>query len=109
MAEEFLCDAADLTSGQARKFELDGFTLALARVGEELYCIDDICTHGAFSLSEGELDISECALECPKHGSLFDLRTGEPISLPAIQPVMCYELSQKNGQVYVKLPDKPAG
>ena len=54
--------------------------------------IGDRCSHADESLSEGDLWIDECEIECPKHGSTFDLRTGEPQALPATEPVPVYEV-----------------
>ncbi|SVD83361.1 uncharacterized protein METZ01_LOCUS436215, partial [marine metagenome] len=56
-------------------------------LNERIYALDDICSHEDVSLSEGEVDIDECALECWKHGSLFSLETGEALSLPATKSV----------------------
>ena len=50
------------------------------------HAVDDECSHEDYSLSEGEVWVDECEIECPRHGSTFDLLTGEPCSLPATQP-----------------------
>ena len=56
--------------------------LALVRIGDEVFAIRDECSHGKVRLSEGDVDISNCAIECYLHGSMFDLRTGAAINLP---------------------------
>ncbi len=61
-------------------------------LNEKIYALDDTCSHEDVSLSEGEVDIDECALECWKHGSLFSLKTGEALSLPATKSVKTYEV-----------------
>ena len=53
----------------------------------KLLAIEDRCSHDDGPLAEGELDASSCAIECPRHGSRFDLRTGKPLTLPAYEPV----------------------
>ncbi len=103
MAESRLCHESELESGTARAFKINEKELALVKIGEEFFCIDDVCSHGAFSLSEGEVDDQECTLECPKHGSLFDLKTGEPVTLPATIPVSRYAVTIKDGEVFVEL------
>ncbi len=103
MTENRLCHESELKPGTARAFKIGEKELALVKAGEELFCIDDVCSHGAFSLSEGEVDEQECTLECPKHGSLFDLRTGEPVTLPATIPVSQYKVTIKDGEVFVDL------
>ena len=60
------------------------------------------------SLSEGELHPETCAVECPLHGSQFDLRTGEPISLPAVEPVRVHEVAVRGGELWVALSEEEA-
>jgi 3-phenylpropionate/trans-cinnamate dioxygenase ferredoxin subunit len=78
-------------------------TIAMFRIGDEVYAIDDRCSHAEASLAEGE--IFDSAVECPRHGSEFDLETGEPNSLPATSPVPVYEVSIEDGVVYLNLED----
>lgn len=79
-------------------------TIAMFRIGDEVYAIGDQCSHAEASLAEGE--VFECAVECPRHGSEFDLRTGEPHSLPATAPVPIYSVSIEDGTVYLNLEDE---
>ena len=99
-----LCEAAEISQGQARRFVVEGHEIAVARVGEELFAIGDVCSHGQFLLSEGEVDADDCSLECPKHGSLFNLRTGEPETLPATVAVAVYPLKSEDGALLVGIP-----
>ena len=98
-----LCALDDLVDGGARRFEVDGRDLAVVRLGERVYVIGDRCSHADVSLSGGEVDEGACTLECPKHGSEFDLRTGEPRSLPALRPVPTYAVSVAGDDVMVEL------
>lgn len=98
-----LCAREDLAAGQARCFDVAGRRVALARVDDEFFAVDDTCSHADYSLSEGDVDIDECALECPAHGSLFDLRTGEALTLPAIVPVATHEVTVSDEGVFVTL------
>ena len=91
----------DLADGTARKVDIDGVAVAVGRIGDDVYAIGDVCSHGNFSLSEGDVWCDERELECPKHGSTFDLRTGEPTTLPATQPVEVYDASVVDGQIVV--------
>ncbi len=104
MISERLCGFDDLADCEARRFDVAGIRIALARVGENYYAIGDRCSHADYSLAEGEVDEFDCTLECPKHGSLFDLRTGEPLTLPAIRPVASYEVRVREHGVFVALP-----
>ncbi len=82
-----LCRRDELESGQARRFDVAGVRIALVRIDDDFYAIGDRCSHEDYSLAEGEVWAQECEIECPRHGSTFDLRTGEPCSLPATTPV----------------------
>ena len=71
-----LCTTDELASGEARRFDVDGHRIALVRIGDAFFAVDDECSHEDFSLSEGEVWADECQIECPRHGSTFDLVTG---------------------------------
>jgi 3-phenylpropionate/trans-cinnamate dioxygenase ferredoxin subunit len=98
-----VCRRGDLAPGEARRFDLPGTRVALVRLGDDFYAIGDRCSHEDYSLSEGEVWADECELECPRHGSTFDLRTGEPCSLPATKPVPVYEVQLEGDDVVVVL------
>ena len=108
MSSVRICGDGDLPDGTARRFDAGGHCVALVRIGGDYFAIGDTCSHADYSLSDGEVDDFDCTLECPKHGSLFDLRTGEPLTLPATRPVVAYEVSVEEGGVYVELP-RPGG
>ncbi len=99
-----LCARDDLASGEARRFDVAGLRVALVRIGDDFYAVGDRCSHEDYSLAEGEVWTDECEIECAKHGSMFDLRTGEPCSLPATQPVPVYEVEVVGGDVSVVTP-----
>lgn len=99
-----LCGADEVSQGEARRFVVGSHEIAVARAGEETFAIGDVCSHGHFLLSEGEVDEDECTLECPKHGSCFNLRTGEPETLPATAPVAVYPLKTEGGSLLVGVP-----
>ena len=80
--------------------------LALVRIGDEVFAIRDECSHGKVRLSEGDVDISNCAIECYLHGSTFDLRTGRALNLPATQPVRVFPVLIDGDDVQVD-PDNP--
>lgn len=103
MSPTVVCAFDDLEDGAACKFVVDGVAVAVARIGEKVYAIDDICSHANVSLSGGEVWCDELELECPQHGSAFHLESGEPSTLPATQPVEVYTASVADGQVLVSL------
>ena len=92
MNELKICDLTDLEEAAPRRIEIEGKKLSIVLLNERIYALDDTCSHEDVSLSEGEVDIDECALECWKHGSLFSLETGEALSLQATKSVKTYEV-----------------
>jgi 3-phenylpropionate/trans-cinnamate dioxygenase ferredoxin component len=99
-----LCRRQDLAPGEARRFDVATLRIALVRIGDDFYAVGDRCSHEDYSLAEGEVWQEECELECPRHGSTFDLRTGEAMTLPATKPVPVYEVVVDGDDVSVVLP-----
>ena len=93
------CALADLGDGTALRAEVDGLDVAIVRDGDDVYAIEDECSHAAVALSEGEVD--GCEIECWMHGSCFDLRSGEPTNLPATEPVPVYPVRVEGEDVLV--------
>ncbi len=77
-----------LGEGQPVRLEKNGQSICVTRIGEEVFAIEDTCTHSEASLSEGE--VTGTKIECWLHGAEFDLRTGEALSLPATQGVKTF-------------------
>ena len=92
---------SDLPEGRGVRVEFCDHRIALFRIEEAVYAIGDRCSHAEASLAEGEL--WDGAVECPRHGSEFDLVSGEPTSLPATAPVPIYETSVRDDAVYVTI------
>ena len=89
------------------RVDMAGHRLAVFRIGNDFYAIGDLCSHADASLAEGEL--FDYDVECPRHGSEFDVRTGRPGSLPATRPVPTYPVRVEDGVVMVGLdPDQEA-
>jgi len=82
-----VCAAAELPAGAMRLVEVDGRKIGVFNCGGQLHAIEDRCSHDDGPLAEGEFDPGTCTVECPRHGSLFDLATGRPKTLPAYLPV----------------------
>jgi 3-phenylpropionate/trans-cinnamate dioxygenase ferredoxin subunit len=97
-----VCSVGDVAVAAALRVVLDGVAVAVIRDEHgDLHAIGDLCTHADVSLSEGEVD--DCAVECWLHGSRFDLRTGEPTSLPALRPVPVYPVTVDGDDVLVDI------
>jgi 3-phenylpropionate/trans-cinnamate dioxygenase ferredoxin component len=99
-----VCSVGDVEPGSARRFDVEGHRLSIVRIGDDFYVIGDECSHEDYSLSEGFVWEDECEIECPKHGSMFSLKTGEAMSLPATEPVPVYDVRVDGVDVIVRLP-----
>jgi 3-phenylpropionate/trans-cinnamate dioxygenase ferredoxin component len=99
-----VCGAEELPEGAMRLVEVDGRKIGVFRCGGgELYAIEDRCSHDDGPLAEGEFDADACTVECPRHGSLFDLQSGRPKTLPAFQPVDTFEVRDDDGEVKLEI------
>ena len=98
-----VCPLADLPAGAMRLVEWEDLEVAVFNCDGELLAIEDRCSHDNGNLVEGELDQSRCAVECPRHGSWFDLRSGKPLNLPAYAPVETFPVTVEDGVVRVEL------
>jgi 3-phenylpropionate/trans-cinnamate dioxygenase ferredoxin subunit len=82
-----ICPLDELPPGAARIVTHEDLEIGIFNCSGELFAIEDRCSHDDGTLADGELDEAACTIECPRHGSLFDLRTGKPKTLPAYVPV----------------------
>lgn len=101
-----ICGVGDVPVGEARRFELDARPFAVVNLGDGGFrVVDAICSHAHHFLDEGEVDPDLETIECPKHGSTFDLNTGKPRSLPATQPVEVLPVKVENDDVLIEVTD----
>jgi len=82
-----VCPLEELPPGGVRLVEWEELEIAVFNCNGAIYAIEDRCSHDNGPLVEGELDEDKCTVECPRHGSLFDIKTGKPLTLPAYVPV----------------------
>ena len=99
-------NTSEIPEGEARRFIVQRVEVAVANLGEGRFlAVDDICSHAEASLSEGEVDVEDETIECPRHGSLFDLRTGQPKSLPATLPVVTFPVKVEGDKLLIEVED----
>src|SRR5215471_4936478 len=96
-----LCNADDVAVGAALKVETEGLVLAVFNVDGEFYVMDDACTHGPGSLSEGYIEGD--IVECNFHNGQFNIRTGEVVAPPCMVPVKTYRTLVEAGKVFIEL------
>ena len=77
--------------------------IALYRLNDGYYATDDTCSHAQASLAAGDLDLEECTIECPYHGSLFDVRSGKVLALPASRPLKTYRVTVIDDEVFIEM------
>src|SRR5215510_3597128 len=97
-----ICGRDDVESGAAKRFDVEGHRIAVVRIEDDFYAIGDRCSHADFSLAEGDVYPEDKTIECWKHGSMFDLRTGMPKTLPATKPVPVYNIFVKDDDVMLE-------
>lgn len=97
-----VAEVSELPSGERIIVEIDGEPIAVFNIAGELYAITDVCSHDDGPVAEGALH--EFAIECPRHGAKFDVRSGKVLSLPAIVDIPAYPVRVDSGQIQVGLP-----
>jgi 3-phenylpropionate/trans-cinnamate dioxygenase ferredoxin subunit len=97
------CALADLVEGTPLSVDVDGLAVAVVREGDDVFAIEDECSHASVALSEGDVD--GCTIECWMHGSRFDLRTGKPTGPPATEPVPVFPVRIDGDDVLIDLGD----
>src|SRR6187551_1369413 len=98
-----VCAAEELPAGAARIVEVDGRKIGVFNCAGTLHAIEDRCSHDDGPLAHGEFDPATCTVECPRHGSLFDLSTGAPKTLPAYVPVETFPVVVEDGLVKLEV------
>jgi 3-phenylpropionate/trans-cinnamate dioxygenase ferredoxin subunit len=97
---ELVCNANDIQVKQALRILIDDYPVAIVKDSMgDIHAIGDTCSHADISLAEGEIE--GCAIECWGHGSQFDLRSGQPLQLPAYDPVPVFAVALDGDDVYV--------
>ena len=99
MTFERACALDEVPTDAALAVTLGRYEVAVARHEEEVFAVENICSHAAVALSEGVVE--DCTVECWLHGSRFDLRTGKPTGLPATEPIATFPVDVRDGDVYV--------
>ena len=94
----------EVPEGEARRFEVAGHEIAVVNLGGgEFRAVGDRCSHAEAYLHEGEVDVEDRTVECPRHGSVFDVDTGEAKTLPATVPVPTYRVKTEDDEIKVEL------
>ncbi|MFT5194639.1 MAG: 3-phenylpropionate/trans-cinnamate dioxygenase ferredoxin subunit [Cellvibrionaceae bacterium] len=99
---------ADIAPGKPLVHDFDYDTVVIFQVDNAYYCLEDICSHQEVELSGGRVECNAatdvCRVECPKHGSWFDLKTGEALNMPAVSPVKTFAVKLDGDDILVEEP-----
>ena len=98
-----VCPVEELPPGSMRLVEWEDLEIGVFNCEGELLAIEDRCSHDDGPLAEGEFDEAACTVECPRHGSLFDLRSGKPMTLPAYVPVETFPVLVEDGLIKLEV------
>ncbi len=96
---------ADFGPGSVKLVTVGWTSVGVYNCNGDLLALEDRCSHDDGPLCEGDWEQDDCRVICPRHGSAFDLRSGRPLSLPAIEPVETYLVSVVDGIVKVEVPN----
>jgi 3-phenylpropionate/trans-cinnamate dioxygenase ferredoxin component len=96
-----VAETNEIPVGQCKRVLIKRLPISIFNVGGEYYAIDDTCTHAEASLAEGQ--IMGCRVACPLHGAMFDIKTGEALTLPAVTPVETYKVTVEGTAIMVEV------
>ncbi len=93
----------EIAEGEGRAFDVGGVAVGVFNCRGHLFAVGDVCSHAHALLHEGSLDAVRCTVECPLHGSEFDLRTGGVLTPPATEPIETREVRVQGDAIQVAL------
>ena len=93
---------SEINAGERIFVEIDELPIVIFNIGGELFAIGDVCSHDDGPLGDGEIE--DHRVVCPRHGARFDLRSGEALTLPAVEDIPAYPVRVIDGQVEVGIP-----
>jgi 3-phenylpropionate/trans-cinnamate dioxygenase ferredoxin component len=98
-----ICPVEELPPGAKRVVTWEDLEIGIVNCNGEVLAVEDRCSHDDGDLMEGDVDEENCTVECPRHGSEFDLRTGKPLNLPAYVPIETYAVTIQDGVIKVEV------
>jgi 3-phenylpropionate/trans-cinnamate dioxygenase ferredoxin subunit len=90
----------EIPPGGRKSLVFDDRAVLLLRVGDEFFAVEDVCSHDGQPLTDGPLEGT--AIECPRHGARFDVRTGRPLCMPAVEPIATYEVKVVGNDILLR-------
>ncbi|MGH7199158.1 MAG: Rieske (2Fe-2S) protein [Planctomycetaceae bacterium] len=99
-AFEKIAETNEVPDGGRTSVLVDETPALLLHIGDAYYCIEDTCTHDGAPMTDGELDGTE--IICPRHGARFDVKTGQVLCMPAIEPIATFEVELRADGIYAR-------
>lgn len=90
----------ELPAGGRKSIVFDERSVLLFHVGNDVYAVEDVCSHDGQPLTEGKL--LDTQIECPRHGARFDVRTGRPTCMPAVEPIATFEVELRGNEIWLR-------
>ncbi|HEY3965214.1 MAG TPA: non-heme iron oxygenase ferredoxin subunit [Planctomycetaceae bacterium] len=87
----------EIPSGGRKSLVFDDRAVLLFRIGDDFYAVEDVCSHDGQPLTDGKL--AGTSIECPRHGARFDVRTGRPLCMPAVEPIATFEVRVEGNNI----------
>jgi 3-phenylpropionate/trans-cinnamate dioxygenase ferredoxin subunit len=103
MADLKVCPVEELPPGDVKIVRAGELAIGVFNLGGEYYAIEDRCSHDDGPLCEGDWEQDSCIVICPRHGANFDIRTGRPLTLPAVEPVDAFPVRVEDGIVKIEV------
>jgi 3-phenylpropionate/trans-cinnamate dioxygenase ferredoxin subunit len=98
-----VCGENEIADGEIKSFKFGDTTVLIAKYKNEVYALDDVCSHDGAELSDG--DLVDCQIQCQRHGARFDLKTGEATQMPAIVGIKSFKVKIESGDIFIELKD----
>jgi 3-phenylpropionate/trans-cinnamate dioxygenase ferredoxin subunit len=98
-----ICPVSELPPGEHRLVTWEDLEIGVFNCNGELLAVEDRCSHDDGELLYGTVDPATCTVECPRHGSVFDLHTGKPLNLPAYEPIETFPVTVDDGVIRVEV------
>lgn len=90
----------EIPPGGRKSVVADDRAVLVFRIGDDFYAVEDVCSHDGQPLTDGRLHGT--AIECPRHGAQFDIRTGKPLCMPAVEPIAVFDVKIEGSDVLVR-------
>ena len=94
-----IADLSELEPDTPKLIQVNGTAVVLVKIADEVFAVSDTCTHEDAQLAGGFIE--DCSIECPRHGAMFDLKTGKALTLPAIAPLNTFPIRVEGSAVLI--------